>query len=606
MKKNIFNNFCYFGCDLVFVILLAIFFTLINRVNIHTLESPIQVLNSIFASVSTTFQNRYTVMAWLWRFSPVISLYLLIRIIKLNSLIALLISFSTFSALNVINMRKVGLIDSPIAFSDLLEFTNFSIAVKYIKFYELLALLGFIILLVLCYKLGKIIERKISTQSKFYSITLILFFIISIFFSLFPFLNQNFPENVTVEKIQKFHDKLGMRYVSWDWHQNIRVNGLPYHLVQTSLRKELPKSNKEEQVRFAGLLNTIQALPSTESPRNIIFILCESCWYNEDLFKESFAPLLSLGFKETRGVSPVYGGGTANSEFEVLTGLPSQSELLSGVLYQEYAVSFRDNSLTFPHYLKKFGYQTYAAHNNNKSFYNRNNVFEKFGFMRYDGIEDMAPLPQDLARQRKEWQWQYDDWALYNQATHYIKQENKKKNFLHLLTMSTHGPYLSIDGDNGEQSYIFQINEAVRRLSEFVKQLESIDPNALIVVYGDHKPSLTKYFYENGVFSEDNFEEIGESNAEFKFNEDAETKKIIGDIPILIKSGNKIHTDKLIKQMNGKPLFCLPILVDDVVTKINVPIVAYSKSTCKNLNANFDYPKLTESYGGWLYANTLF
>jgi hypothetical protein len=50
---------------------------------------------------------------------------------------------------------------------------------------------------------------------------------------------------------------------------------------------------------------------------------------------------------------PVYGGGTANAEFEMLTGLPSNSRVLSGTIYQEYASQFKSGSDTIASVLRQ-------------------------------------------------------------------------------------------------------------------------------------------------------------------------------------------------------------------------------------------------------------
>ncbi|HGW7200986.1 TPA: sulfatase-like hydrolase/transferase, partial [Escherichia coli] len=93
---------------------------------------------------------------------------------------------------------------------------------------------------------------------------------------------------------------------------------------------------------------------------------------------------------------------------------------------------------------------------------------------------------------KKPWQWQPDDYLLYNAALKAIQNAGNKDIFVHLITMSTHGPYQHIN-DYGEGVYTYEINEAVKRFVQFSQQVEKIDPNAVIVFYGDHKPPLNKY-----------------------------------------------------------------------------------------------------------------
>ncbi len=64
---------------------------------------------------------------------------------------------------------------------------------------------------------------------------------------------------------------------------------------------------------------------------------------------------------------------------------------------------------------------------------------------------------------------------------------------MNLITMSTHGPYPR-ENDSGEYVYAYELKQAIERFIDFSKEVREIDPNAVIVIYGDHKPALNKFF----------------------------------------------------------------------------------------------------------------
>lgn len=76
----------------------------------------------------------------------------------------------------------------------------------------------------------------------------------------------------------------------------------------------------------------------------------------------------------------VYGGGTANSEFEFLTGNSVVSIPSGAVAYQMY-VNKGDSSIVSQ--FKQQGYRTIAFHPYRKDNYNRMNVYDIYGFDAY-------------------------------------------------------------------------------------------------------------------------------------------------------------------------------------------------------------------------------
>ena len=84
---------------------------------------------------------------------------------------------------------------------------------------------------------------------------------------------------------------------------------------------------------------------------------------------------------------PALGAGTANSEFEVLTGIRS-AYFGAG----EYPYKTTVNKVPVEgmcSLLEKEGYHTFAMHNNKSSFYDRKDVYNEMGFERFISLEYM-------------------------------------------------------------------------------------------------------------------------------------------------------------------------------------------------------------------------
>ena len=110
---------------------------------------------------------------------------------------------------------------------------------------------------------------------------------------------------------------------------------------------------------------------------NIIFVMSEAHWDATQLDKSiprNITPTINKNQVSTL-LSPSFGGGTANVEFEVLTSLNTylnHNDLA-------YVSKLKRPTYSLPMYLNSLGYETTAMHNNGKYFYNRNAVYRNLG-----------------------------------------------------------------------------------------------------------------------------------------------------------------------------------------------------------------------------------
>ena len=76
---------------------------------------------------------------------------------------------------------------------------------------------------------------------------------------------------------------------------------------------------------------------------------------------------------------PVVGAGTANTEFEVLTGMSSR---FFGPGEYPFQTCLKDQTVESVAYdLKENGYATHAIHNHRAAFYSRNEVYPNLALM---------------------------------------------------------------------------------------------------------------------------------------------------------------------------------------------------------------------------------
>ena len=190
----------------------------------------------------------------------------------------------------------------------------------------------------------------------------------------------------------------------------------------------------------------------------------------------------------------VLGGGTCNSEFEFLTGVP-----LAYVGDGKYPYSLYDLS-DAPSLAKQFselGYATTAMHPNYASNWNRNRVYEALGFDRFLSIDDFQGA--------ETFHSGVSDEETYDKILELL-EEDEGPQFIFDVTMQNHSAYdqenigevpeYSVDGlssyDNDRLSeYLACIEESDRALAEFVDELRELDRPVVLVFFGDHQPALS-------------------------------------------------------------------------------------------------------------------
>jgi phosphoglycerol transferase MdoB-like AlkP superfamily enzyme len=215
----------------------------------------------------------------------------------------------------------------------------------------------------------------------------------------------------------------------------------------------------------------------------------------EELFKN----------KEGLSVSPIFGGGTAQAEFELLCGVPAMREL-SGI---EFDVFTGAKTYCLPNVLTQGGYQTIATNAFLPDFFNSTNAYAGMGF-------EKIYYPSEFAQGRETYftigdvtdeTYMFDgDLLTQNLAfiANLIKENPNRPLFNYIMSMYGHTPH-NINTDKRPLVVTMlgefrdaQIEKAVNQyyyrteaIARYVKELVRIDPKSIIILVSDHLPSLT-------------------------------------------------------------------------------------------------------------------
>jgi len=339
---------------------------------------------------------------------------------------------------------------------------------------------------------------------------------------------------------------------------------------------------------------------TTQYP-NIVVVMEESFWDAHKI--ESGLPKDLLSFIHQNQVStllsPSFGGGTANVEFEVLTSLNTTffpNELL-------YVSKLKKPIYALPYYLNSIGYQTVAMHNNYGYYYNRNKVYPALGFDKFISLENMI-AQKDRTKVFNAGGWATDD-LIFDSIKSILQENNQKPKFIYGITVENHPMYnddrfgkqnFKLDknlSDLDQQklsTYIAGTVRANQKLQELAEYLKTIQQPTILVVFGDHLPNL------QGVYEDYNF-----------FKDDPERKNLKNyQTPFVVWSNYKLDkkalkqpyiaasfvAPKLLK-MSGLPLSDYYQFISDVSSCYDA---IHQKIVKETQTCNFNKKKLLKDY----------
>ncbi len=269
-----------------------------------------------------------------------------------------------------------------------------------------------------------------------------------------------------------------------------------------------PEDYSEETIEAIETLVDSASPATTVTPENapnVICVLLESFTdpYDINFLNMSEDPVpnfhaLEQNFSTGYLTVPVVGAGTANTEFEVLTGMSMQ---YFGTGEYPYKTILKETDCeSVASNLSKLGYGTHVVHNNTATFYSRNNAFSMMGFDTFTSKELM-----NITSFTPTESWPTDD-VLVQETVKAMDATEGQSDFVYTITVEGHGDYpsekvledpaIAVTGGADESSnnqweyYVNMLHEVDDFIGDLVSAVDRRGEDTIIVFFGDHLPTL--------------------------------------------------------------------------------------------------------------------
>ncbi len=284
--------------------------------------------------------------------------------------------------------------------------------------------------------------------------------------------------------------------------------GFPYCFSSSLFKSGVSQPDEYTKEKVMDILNKMESTTAVNKndikTPNIIFLQLESFFdlnkFESLKLSQNATPIFnSLKDKYPSGYLTVnnVGYGTANTEFEVMTGLNLDDFGPGEFPYNTILTKTTCESTAY--ILKEYGYTTHALHNNTATFYSRNSVFRRLGFDTFTSIEYMYPTEYTPT----EWS---KDIVLVDEIIKAL-DSTEDTDYIYTISVQGHGAYPTesvleeanievLSGiDDEERKYMFEyyanmIYEMDAFVGELTKRLSEYGEDTVLVIYGDHLPSL--------------------------------------------------------------------------------------------------------------------
>ena len=305
--------------------------------------------------------------------------------------------------------------------------------------------------------------------------------------------------------------------------------GYPYCLGVTIFNTGIscPRDYSEEEIE--RIEKTEDNLPATNEKNqpNILFLQLESFFdptlVNYLKISEDPIPTFRKLMKEYSSgyyKVPAVGAGTANTEFESITGM--SLHYFGPGEYPYKSILKETTCESAPYVLKNLGYSTHAVHNNEANFYGRRGIFPNLGFDTFTSAEYMAE-----ENDKNPLGWTKDE-VLTDEIIKCL-DSTEGPDYVYTISTQGHGAYpeeqliddpeITVTGaateaqNNQWEYYCNEIHEMDNFVKELTDALADYPEDVILVMYGDHLPTMgltvedlkNKYLFQTEYVMWDNF-----------------------------------------------------------------------------------------------------
>lgn len=284
--------------------------------------------------------------------------------------------------------------------------------------------------------------------------------------------------------------------------------GLPYCFMASVFNTGIDQPNgyskdTMEEISNNGEITKSETGRSEDDLPNIIVVQLESYFdVDEAEFfttNKDACPNLHEMYKNYSGgyfKVPSVGAGTANTEFEVLTGM---SMRFFGPGEYPYKTVLKNQTCeSAATALASLGYGTHGLHNNGGNFYSRARVYNNIGFDSFTSKEFMNIL------QTTENGWAKDE-VLVNHIMEAMDTTDGQ-DFVFTVSVQGHGDYpeeqvianpkIQVEGIEDEalknkwEYYVNQVYEMDQFAGDLIEAVKKRNEPTVVVFYGDHLPTM--------------------------------------------------------------------------------------------------------------------
>ncbi len=319
-------------------------------------------------------------------------------------------------------------------------------------------------------------------------------------------------------------------------------------LVNTGMNKPKDYSPTVIEEITSKTLGSKKAEETEVKKPNIIMLQLESLFdpttlNGVEFSKDPLPNIHKLASKFTSGylTVPSIGAGTANTEFEAITGM--NLDFFGPGEYPYKTILKETTAESAAYNLKELGYGTHAIHNNDGTFYGRNKVFANLGFDTFTSLEYMNPIEENPTGWAK-------DKILIKEILNTLKS-TEEQDYIYTISVQGHGKYpnnpsgdlqsdetsdeatneateealqdaakaeaagtdtaptkeqllkeyssspdyIKVDGFDQEKDYAFeyyvnQIHEMDQFVADLINELSKTNEDVVLVLFGDHLPTF--------------------------------------------------------------------------------------------------------------------
>ncbi|EHL17307.1 hypothetical protein HMPREF9630_00474 [Peptoanaerobacter stomatis] len=223
----------------------------------------------------------------------------------------------------------------------------------------------------------------------------------------------------------------------------------------------------------------------------------------------------NLHYYQNNGISgimhtPTVGGGTVNTEYEVMTGYGARYFARGSIVFTSI-LEKQTNSLAY--FLKDYvgNMKTIGIHNHNADYWDRDRVYPLLGIDKFIDITMFTKEEQDDLVGA----WMSDK-TIFDMTRRQLEENPNTNNFILSVTVQNHGPFLGKKGEDIEvdnlsehdgweiRNFVSNLKYSDEQLKIFMDYIDSRQKPTIVIFYGDHKPDPNYDIFKNSKYYTEN------------------------------------------------------------------------------------------------------